>query len=84
MPFAAKSAVALDTYVGDTRSHIFKINSDVNAEQFTADGSEANHYLTLEFACLGCHTDEDRAWASQDAEDVHGAGFTGLPAVARR
>lgn len=73
MPYAAKSAVAMGTFVGDVRSHLVKINSAVDAEQF--DGSLANHYLTLDFACLGCHDDEDRTWAAGGAPLVHEAGF---------
>ena len=73
MPPLAKSAVKFDTFVGDIRTHLAKINPGVNAEQF--DGGFANHYVTLDFACLGCHTDEDRTWAASYVDDIHGAGF---------
>jgi hypothetical protein len=74
MPYAAKSALASDTYVGDIRSHLVTINPDVDAEQFAANGGTANHFLTLKFTCLGCHTDADetKAWAAGEVLNVHG------------
>jgi len=84
MPYESKSAVAFDTYVGDVMTHIFKINKDVAAEPFTPDGAFANPYVTLEFACLGCHNDEDKAWAAANAPDIHGPNFSSLRAVAPR
>ncbi len=73
MPYAGKSAVACDTYVGDVRTHIFKINADSLAEQF--DGGTSNHWLTLEYTCLGCHTGETKQWAAENAIDVHGPDY---------
>lgn len=70
MPFAAKSAVKFDTYVGDIRSHLVEINADVLAEPF--NGGNASHFLTLEFTCLGCHTDDTKEWAAGEALNVHG------------
>lgn len=82
MPPEGKSAVKFDTYVGDVMTHIFKINADVAAEPFTPDGALANPYVTLEFACLGCHNDKDKAWAATNAPDVHGPNFSSLRSVA--
>lgn len=81
MPRATKSAVAAGKYVGDIRTHLFKINSDPSAQQFSADGSLANPYLTLEFACLGCHGAKDKAWAAANASRVHGESYRALPVV---
>lgn len=70
MPKTVKSAVAESQYVADVRSHVFKINTDVDAE-FTYigdDGKEyANPYLTVEYMCLSCHSDKDKAWAAENA-----------------
>jgi hypothetical protein len=78
MPKAAKSAVAISKYVGDVRVHLFRINTDPNAEFiFKADdGKEyASGYLTLDYACLQCHEDKDKAWAASYAEkDIHELG----------
>ncbi len=71
MARVAKSAVAVSEFEGDIRSHLFKINTDADAE-FTyidsEDGNEyANSYITVEYACLYCHDDKDKAWAAQNA-----------------
>ncbi len=71
MPKSAKSALAFGPYEGDIRSHLIKINPSADAEQFSADGSTTNPYVTTEFACLNCHGDEDKAWAEAGAAVVH-------------
>jgi len=77
MPKAAVSAEKASEYVGDVRSHLFRINHDPKAE-FTykaEDGKEyASGYLTLDFACLSCHEGKDKAWAAQYAVDSHVLG----------
>ncbi|MDH3890281.1 MAG: multiheme c-type cytochrome [candidate division Zixibacteria bacterium] len=69
MPKGAKSAVAADTYVGDVTSHLWRINTDVDAEYIT--DNFANGYLTVEYTCLQCHTTEDKAWAAANADRSH-------------
>jgi formate-dependent nitrite reductase cytochrome c552 subunit len=72
MPKIGKSAVGNATkYQGDVREHIFKINTDVNAKMFSDDGKTANGYLTLDWTCLNCHNDKDKAWAGQYTNDLH-------------
>ena len=73
MPKAAKSAIAVGTYEGDVRSHLFGINTDSTAEMFTPDGAYASGYLTLEYTCLQCHTGalDTKAWASLNAKFAH-------------
>jgi hypothetical protein len=68
MPRTVKSAVNTSEYVADVRSHLFRINTSIDAE-FTyldpEDGKEyANPYITLEYACLSCHNDKNKAWAA--------------------
>ncbi|WP_135611019.1 multiheme c-type cytochrome [Methanococcoides sp. AM1] len=69
MPKNVKSAVNTSPYVADVSSHIFRINTSVDAEFIyidQEDGNEyANPYITLEYACLSCHEDEDISWAAQ-------------------
>ena len=36
------------------------------------DGSAA---ITLDYACLGCHTDQDVSWASSHAINIHESGL---------
>jgi predicted CXXCH cytochrome family protein len=42
LPFATKSAVATNKYVGDVMTHIFKINPNEDGEMFNEDGTLAN------------------------------------------
>lgn len=74
MPKATKSAITVSDYTADVSTHIFKINTDVDAEMFTDDGTAANGYLTLEYVCLRCHADKDKAWAASLAEGIHTLG----------
>ncbi len=78
MPKAAKSAVASGEFVGDVRSHMFGINTAADAEMFTEDGSYAVGNLTVEYMCLQCHTDESKAWASENADRIHGGEVTSI------
>jgi hypothetical protein len=56
MPPMSESAWAnADTFTGDVRSHLFAINVDPEAPQFSQDGSVAMPYITIAFACQSCH-----------------------------
>lgn len=81
MPPAVKSAVAFGPFVADIASHIVRIDADPAAEQF--EGGFSKPYLTLDFACLGCHEDKDRAWAASYVHDVHGPGFSARRTLAQ-
>lgn len=85
MPFAGKSAVAIKVKYkdgtvpkGDIRSHINRIDTDPTWNMFTDDGKyvrtdrKGRAYLTVDFACLSCHTSKDKAWASANAKRIHG------------
>ncbi len=69
---------------GDVKTHIFAINTDsVNyTEMFTSDGTkvklDANGLakVTLDFACLRCHTTQSLSWASLYADSIHIKGIT--------
>ena len=61
-------------YVGDARTHLVRINTDSKALQFNPKKrKKAYPWLTVEFACLGCHADKDKLWASKHARGVHRA-----------
>ncbi|MBI4702732.1 MAG: hypothetical protein HY744_16545 [Deltaproteobacteria bacterium] len=56
MPRLVKSAAAVPAkHTGDIRSHMFAINPDAAAPQFSEDGKQARPYLTLPWACNHCH-----------------------------
>jgi hypothetical protein len=84
MPFAVKSAVStVVAYVGgtvpkgDMRSHMQRISTDPRWKMFTDDGkfvrvdSNNKAYLTLDYACMSCHTTKDMAWAMTQAKRIH-------------
>jgi hypothetical protein len=59
MPRAVKSATGNAAFwTGDLRSHLFRINWDTKAPQFSADGKTVKPYLTLDLACRQCHSDK--------------------------
>jgi hypothetical protein len=74
MPKAAKSAIAVSEYEGDVRSHVFRMNLAADAEYIYTDPADdkqyANPYMTLEYVCLPCHADEDKAWAAENAPNA--------------
>lgn len=56
MPPLVKSAAGNGaTRTGDVRSHLFGINTNAGAAQFSGNGLEAQPYLTLDRACNHCH-----------------------------
>ena len=60
MPTIDKNAVGnLEKYTADMRTHLFAINPNAKA-QFDKDGFSAP-YLTVEYACRGCHNGTGRA-----------------------
>ncbi len=78
MPFASKSAVALGPFKGDVRTHLFLINTATNGNMFNEAGNfvaltgSGRAAVTIDFACLSCHTTESRAWAAFYAKNFHG------------
>lgn len=77
MPMASKSAIKKNKYVGDVRTHIFKINTDPKASMFATvekDGKKSSYakgFVTLDFACLGCHMSKEMKWAAKNAKKIH-------------
>ncbi len=60
MPYLAKSATAVAgeadrPAIGDVSSHIFRIDLDSTADQFTANGSYAYPAIDEDWACRTCH-----------------------------
>ncbi|NIS79020.1 MAG: hypothetical protein GTO14_02075 [Anaerolineales bacterium] len=72
MPPMSKSAWGnLDVFTADVRSHLFAINDDPAAPQFSEDGGETMPYLTIQYACQSCHiagATRSRAGASRTLE----------------
>lgn len=86
MARASKSAVGAQLgngWVGDIRTHIMAINTEALTKDsmWTPDGSQVRldaeglGAVTLDFACLQCHTDKDVVWAANFASVIHTAGI---------
>jgi hypothetical protein len=77
MPKASKSAISVASYIGDVRTHLFKINTDPKAnmlKEIEENGKKstfAKNFVTLEYACLSCHASRDAEWASKNAKGLH-------------
>lgn len=77
MPKASKSAIKVASYTGDVRTHIFKINTDKDADMFKTvedkgkKSTFAKGFITVEYACLSCHAGRDKAWAAKNAKSIH-------------
>ncbi len=76
MPPTGLSAVGnLDRFTGDLSSHVFSINPNPNAAQFSADGEYAMPYITLDYACKHCHgplaTEKDMDMLATAARGYH-------------
>ena len=56
-PMAKSAWGDLDVLTGDIYSHLFAINPDPDAPQFSEDGSVTMPYLTVQYACQSCHID---------------------------
>ena len=56
MPPMSKSAIGdVANFTGDVAGHLFSINPDTDAEQFSDDGGQTNPYITLDYSCRWCH-----------------------------
>ena len=84
MPLAVKSALATtlayqgsSVKKGDLRSHIHRITTDPDWKMFTDDGKHVRvddqnrAFLTVDHACLSCHTDQTMDWARERAKRIH-------------
>ena len=69
-PLGAGGARSADLRWGDVRSHLFQINVDPNAPQFTEDGSASMPYITVQYVCTRCHSD----WSVETMADL-AAGY---------
>ncbi|MDR7418738.1 MAG: hypothetical protein QN178_07480 [Armatimonadota bacterium] len=59
----------------DDPSHLMRITADPGATQFTPDGRFiAGNANTVEYACLRCHYDRNRAWAATYVKGIHTLG----------
>jgi hypothetical protein len=89
MPLASKSALGTQVgngWKGDLPTHLWGINTEAVTREamFTDDGGlvaldeDGLGKVTLDFACLACHTDKTVDWASGYAAKIHENGIVTL------
>ncbi len=77
-PMVASAESDAATWTGDLATHLFRVEPDPTAPQFSDDGTEAHPRITLDFACRGCHRDggeaaeQDDTALAEEAVRVHG------------
>jgi hypothetical protein len=79
MPHMGKNAVAVNEFKGDIRAHIFQITReplfaaenvyDVNGSLFWNQEENGDSFITLDYACLGCHTEIGESLTMAEASD---------------
>lgn len=84
MPPASKSAIGMQVgngWQGDVPTHIWQINTNPVPRDSMFDGgyvrldAQGHAAVTLDFACLRCHQNEDLQWAASYANDIHSNGI---------
>jgi hypothetical protein len=75
MPRATKSARAVNSYMGDLKTHIFKINASAapkDAMWYTGDegATFSRGFVTLDFVCYQCHKDENGVGGSKSMKSM--------------
>lgn len=85
MANASKSAVGTtigNGFRGDVATHIWQINATAVPRDSMFDGGHVKldgdglAAVTLDFACLACHSNNDLAWAASYADSIHQKGIT--------
>lgn len=80
MPQMAVSAQSnIDLRHGDVHSHQFSINPDVEAPQFSEDGTQVMPYLTLDYVCGQCHNGEFAEMKAPEELEEAARGYHDLP-----
>jgi hypothetical protein len=73
----SKSAISRASYIGEVRTHLFKINTDPEASMFKTieeNGRQSTFtkgFVTVDYVCLYCHGSRDKAWAVENARGIH-------------
>lgn len=70
-PIVASGNRLDDLKWADMNSHLFQINTDPDAVQFTEDGESSMPYLTLEYTCARCHSGVSIGALARKASGYH-------------
>ena len=77
MPRVSEAVISRTSYMGEVRTHLFKINTDPKADMFKVieeNGKKSiftKGFVTVDFVCLVCHGSRDKAWAVMNAKGFH-------------
>lgn len=72
-----RPAISRASYFGHFRTHLFKVNTDPEAEMFKVvnEGGRSSEFMkgfvTVEYVCLPCHNSQDKQWAAKKAKGFH-------------
>jgi hypothetical protein len=75
-PMAKTAWGNLEVFTGDISSHLFAINTDPDAPQFSEDGKVTMPYITVQYACQSCHIEgatRGKAGAPRSLEELQAA-----------
>ncbi len=70
-------AIARASYIGNVRTHLFKINVSTQDSMFKTieekgrKSTFTEDFIALEFACLSCHEEQNKEWALKHATRFH-------------
>jgi hypothetical protein len=77
MPRVSKTVISRASYMGEVRTHLFKVNTDPKADMFKVieeNGKRSiftKDFVTVDYVCLSCHGSRDKAWAVMNAKGFH-------------
>jgi hypothetical protein len=77
MPKVSSPAISRTSYVGEVRTHLFKINTDPKADMFKVIEENGKRsiftkgFVTVDYVCLSCHGSRDKSWAVMNAKGFH-------------
>jgi len=72
-----KPAIDSASYIGNVRTHLFRIEVVHQEDMFQAIEEKdrrstfTKNFISVEFACMSCHTDRDHDWAFKNAANFH-------------
>ncbi len=70
-PMTASGNRNADLLWADISTHLYQINTNPDAPQFNEDGSAVMPYITVQYACTRCHSDQALEDLAEAADGYH-------------